>query len=164
MMLINDRVYKNSFIFQVNVRRTKMSKGVTAIWMIVSVIFTLAVIFSYVTPVWFENKEAQSLSGNLTLNVSFGPLRYCSKTQLDNVIVKCQFYNSLMNIPSTTWMLCGVVYALGCSLLLTALCCSFSGCCLKDETWERVRLSAAYLQLFGGKSEVTGTYYCVFCV
>ena len=131
-----------------------MSKGVTLIWAIVSILFTLAVIFAYVTPVWFENKEMQNLSGNVTLNVSFGPLRYCSKSQFDNVLIECKFYTSLMNIPSTTWILCGVVYALGCSLLFTALCCALVGCCLKEETWERVRLSAAYLQLFGGK-----TYY-----
>lgn len=128
-----------------------MSKGITAIWMGVSILFTIGVIFSYVSPVWFENKEWQNLSGNFTLNVTFGPLRYCAKSQLDNVMVQCKFYDSLMNIPSTTWILCGVVYALGCSLLFTALCCALLGCCLKEETWERVRLSAAYLQLFGGK-------------
>ena len=140
-----------------------MSKGVTLIWAIVSILFTLAVIFAYVTPVWFENKEMQNLSGNVTLNVSFGPLRYCSKSQFDNVLIECKFYTSLMNIPSTTWILCGVVYALGCSLLFTALCCALVGCCLKEETWERVRLSAAYLQLFGGKTyyfyPVTFTHY-----
>jgi len=126
-----------------------MSKCVTATWLIVSILFTIGVIFSYVAPVWFENKEAQSLNGNMTLKVSFGPLRYCSKNQLENVVVECKFYSNLMNIPSTTWILCDVVYALGCSLLVIALCCSLFGCCLKEKTWERVRLSAAYLQLFG---------------
>ncbi|XP_065054588.1 LHFPL tetraspan subfamily member 6 protein-like isoform X2 [Rhopilema esculentum] len=129
----------------------KMSKGVTTIWIIVSVLFTLAVVFSFVTPVWFENKIVQRSEANVTesTNVSFGPLRYCSKSQLDDVVVKCKFYSGLMNIPSTTWILCSVVYALGCSLLCTALCCAFVGCCIREETWERVRLSAAYLQLFG---------------
>lgn len=106
------------------------------------------------TPVWFENQEVLNLEGNKTdlLNVSFGPLRYCSKRQIANAITECQFYSSLMNIPSTTWILCGVVYALGCSLLVTALGCATVGCCIKEETWERVRLGAAYLQLFGGKN------------
>ena len=131
-----------------------MAKGITVLWIIISVLFTTAVIFSYMTPVWFENQESLNLEGNKTdsLNVSFGPLRYCSKRQIANAITECRFYSSLMNIPSTTWILCGVVYALGCSLLVTALGCATVGCCIKEETWERVRLGAAYLQLFGGKN------------
>ena len=146
-------------VLQVDVNRVKMSKCVTGTWLIVSTLFTLGVTFSYVAPVWFENKETQRLDSNITLDVSFGPLRYCSKGQLENVMVECKFYSSLMNIPSTTWIICDVVYALGCSLLFTALCCSFFGCCLKEETWERVRLSAAYLQLFGGKMTTSDLLY-----
>ena len=136
-----------------------MSKCVTTIWLIVSTLFTLGVTFSYVAPIWFENKETQNLEGNMTLKVSFGPLRYCLKGQLESVVMDCRFYSSLMDIPSTTWIICDVVYALGCSLLFTALCCALFGCCLKEETWERVRLSAAYLQLFGGKYSFLNLLY-----
>eukprot|EP00794_Sanderia_malayensis_P013756 gene13756-15195_t len=129
-----------------------MSNGVTVLWIAISLLFTTAVLFSFITPVWFENKELTRTDGNSTglRNVSFGPLRFCTRRQLKNSpLVECRFYNSLIDIPSTTWILCGVVYTLGCCLLLTALMCAIVGCCMKEDTWERVRLGAAYLQLFG---------------
>ena len=132
-----------------------MSRGITALWIAISLLFTLAVIFASVSPEWFENQDKVKLKNNtVALNVSFGPLRFCTRKKFPDAILSCDFYRSLVGIPSITWILCTVVYAVGCALLLVALICSCFGCCSDSEKWERIRLGCAYLQLFGGMNYV----------
>lgn len=125
---------------------------ITALWIGLTFIFTVAIIFAMISPVWFEGAAiSEEKDGNGYEIVTFGVIRYCSRYDLSDVIKNCRFFESFEEMPSIGWMISTIVYALGllCFAVSVVLCIVIL--CTSEELAERLKIVSAYIQGVGGK-------------
>jgi len=133
-----------------------MGKCVTAFWVVLTILFTLAICFSFISPVWFQNEaELKHVVGqsrqisNQYDPVALGMIRFCHRYQLSQAIQKCGFFTSLKDMPSIAWMVSAIIYAIGCVFFIVSVIMAFISICTKSSMSDKLKVATAYIQVIG---------------
>ena len=141
-----------------------MGSCITALWVIMTMLFTCGVCFSFISPVWFENKTQSRHNTLLPTSGKSGPassydpitlgiIRFCNRDELtDDVIRGCRFFTSFKEMPSIAWTVCAIVYAVGCVFFMVSVVMALISVCVGSSAGEKMKIVAAYVQVTGGKS------------
>lgn len=147
---------------------------ISCLWLSTTILFTSGIIFSMLSPVWFENSNVTTFKPNTTSTstkkygtsrqqsnkygtvsqkvnaiASFGLIRYCRISELDDVMVKCQFFSSLQDMPSIAWLITTIIFSIGIALFLISVLLSAFGICTSKHNSDKLRIALAYLQVIG---------------
>lgn len=132
-----------------------MGKCITALWVILTMTFTMGICFSFVSPIWFENKTepkhivGQSRKLSKYDPVAMGMIRFCHRYQLPNVIEKCAFFTSLKDIPSVAWMVSAIIYAIGAVFFIVSFIMALISVCMRRDLGDKLKIAVAYIQVIG---------------
>ena len=143
-----------------------MGRCITSLWITMTIVFTCGICFSFVSPVWFENKtqpqhNTLAMSKTSALNslsslpydpVALGIIRFCNRDELrDDMIKRCQFFTSFKEIPNVAWTVCAILYAVGCIFFLVSVVMALVSVCVGTTVGDKVKIAAAYIQITGGE-------------
>lgn len=133
------------------------TKCITALWVILTTLFTMAICFALISPSWFENKhkpkQTPGSSRQKALEndpVSIGMIRFCHRYQIGDVIKSCEFFTGLGDIPSIAWMISAIAYAIGAVFFLVSLFMAFLFLCTSRGVCNKLKVAATYIQVIGG--------------
>jgi len=135
------------------------TRCITALWVILTTLFTLAICFAFISPVWFENKrERKQTVGSSRQQiheydqVSLGIARFCHRYEMGDVIKSCKFFTSPGDMPSIAWMISAIIYAIGAVFFLVSLFLAFLCVCMREGACNKLKVAATYIQVIGGKN------------
>ena len=140
-----------------------MGRCITALWVCMTILFTCGVCFSFLSPVWFENKTQRRHNTLLPTTKTSGPssaydpvalgmIRFCNREELaDDVIRGCRFFTSFKEMPSIAWTVCAIVYAVGCVFFMISVVMALVSVCVGASVGEKMKIVAAYVQITAGR-------------